>query len=200
MSWMCLLGLGRKWFLCSPSHQNFSQRPIPTSSLLPPLYHPFLLMSVSATHGHCFQQGCQPEGLPAQKEICPFTGSPRVFHIVGLLLLLKYSPSVFLQVTHSCPPPPSWAPLQVFPLPSDLQMFGCLRSWPGSYSDPSKTICFYSIAINIMSAWIWPKSNLWARHLYKLQAHISTCLLYSSTFKPTLSKAQPAPYPFFPSQ
>lgn len=30
--------------------------------------------------------------------------------------------------------PPSRAPLLAFPLPSDLQTFGCLRTWPESYS------------------------------------------------------------------
>jgi hypothetical protein len=76
--------------------------------------------------------------------------------------------------------PSSWAPLLVFPPPSDLQVFGCLRTWSGSYSIPSIYL-FFPTASNIMFMWVFLKLTLWAISSY-------IYLLDSYMFKYTLTK------------
>lgn len=88
------------------------------------------------------QQDCQPPWSCQLRK--KSTLIPWLFHTGSSLHSLCFSSSHTFQAL------PLWPPLLVFPLPSDLQMFGCLGTWPGSYSDPSKTICFYPIALNAM--------------------------------------------------
>lgn len=101
-------------------------------------------------------------GVSAQKEICPHSLHSQQYSMH--LAVCSFS-STFLLFSFKSHSPtlltsPSWAPLLAFPLPSDLQMFCCLRTWPGFYSLPSNVIHSNLIALNTMYMRISFKLNL----------------------------------------
>ena len=148
--------IGRKWLPCSPSQQNLSRRPTPSPSLLShfhPLYNPCqpdfcsrrpIKTAFDKAANHLVFINTEGHLLSSFTHCASIIPHSRLFppsKILSFCFPSSHTPPTLLASL-------SWTPLLVFPLPSDLWMIGCLRTWPGSYSISSKIIFSYPIAWN----------------------------------------------------